>query len=72
MKLVIQYVNDSTGKTKSVQLPLSEWKKLMNRLQKYEQSLKLKNDLTEAFKEVEVIKKSRTKKTTLKEFLNEL
>lgn len=72
MKLAIQYVNDSTGKTKSVQLPLSEWKKLMNRLQKYEQSLKLKNDLTEAFKEVEVIKKSRTKKTTLKEFLNEL
>ena len=62
MKLAVQYVNDSTGKTKSVQLPLSEWKKLMNRLQKYEQSLKLKSDLIEAFKEVEALKKSKAEK----------
>jgi hypothetical protein len=72
MKLEIQYVNDSAGKTKSVQLPLTEWKKLMNRLQKYEQSLKLKNDLTEAFKEIETMKKFKTKKPKLKDFLNEL
>lgn len=72
MKLAIQYVNDSSGRTKSVQLPLSEWEKLMNRLKKYEQTLKLKTDLKEAFREVTTLKKSKAKKPTLKEFLNEL
>lgn len=72
MKLAVQYVNDSNGKLQAVQIPLSEWEKLITRLKKYEQSLKLKSDLEEAFSEVAEMKKSKGKKQNLKDFLNEL
>ena len=52
MKIALQYVSDSNGKTKSVQIPFTDWEKLMNRFKKYEQSLKVKTDLREAFEEV--------------------
>ena len=72
MKIAIQYVSDSKGKTQSVQLPLTDWDKLMTRLKKYEQTLKIKTDLKEAFEEVAQLRKSKQKKQTLKDFLNEL
>ena len=72
MKIALQYVNDSNGKTQAVQVPLSEWEKLLGKLKKYEQALKLKSDLAEAFAQVDVLKKSKERKQTLKEFLNEL
>ncbi len=72
MKIQLQYVSDSTGKTKSVQIPLTDWEKLMNRLKKYEQTLKIKTDLKEAFEEVAQLRKSKAKKQTLNDFLNEL
>lgn len=72
MKIAVQYVSDSAGRKKSVQVPLSEWEKLMTKLKKYEQTLKLKTDLREAFQEVSHLKKSKSKKVALKEFLNEL
>ena len=72
MKLAIQYLSDSTGKPNAVQLPIGDWQKLLERLKKYEQSLKMKEDLIEAFKEVESLKKSKQRSQTLTEFLNEL
>jgi hypothetical protein len=72
MKLAIQYLNDNTGKIKAVQLPFPEWKKVMSKLHKYEQMLKMKSDLNEAFEEVNTLRKSKTKKQTLTDFLNEL
>jgi hypothetical protein len=72
MKIAIQYVSDSKGKTQSVQLPVTDWEKLMNRLKKYEQTLKIKTDLKEAFEEVAQLRKSKGKKQTLNDFLNEL
>jgi hypothetical protein len=39
MKIALQYVSDNTGKTKSVQVSFADWKKLMTRLKKYEQTL---------------------------------
>ena len=72
MKIALQYVNDSNGKTQSVQLPVSEWEKLLAKLNKYEEALKLKSDLKEAFGQVAQLRKSKTKKDTLKDFLNEL
>jgi hypothetical protein len=72
MKIAVQYVSDSTGKTKSVQVPLTDWENLMNRLKKYEQTLKIKTDLKEAFEEVAQLRKSKAKKQQLKEFLNAL
>lgn len=72
MKIALQYLNDVNGITKAVQLPLTEWEKLLNKLKKYEQALKLKSDLQEAFEDVANMKKSKGKKQTLNEFLNEL
>jgi hypothetical protein len=65
-------LNDSNGKTQAVQLPLSDWEKVLDKMKTYEQSLKLKSDLKEAFAQVTKMKKSKQKKQTLIEFLEEL
>lgn len=72
MKIALQYVSDSDGKTQAVQLPLTDWERLMTKLKKYEQTLKIKSDLKEAFDQVAELRKSKVKKQTLKDFLNEL
>ncbi len=72
MKLALQYVNDVNGKTKAVQLTLTDWEKVLAKLKKYEQTLKIKSDLTEAFQEVALLKKSKEKQQLLTDFLNEL
>ena len=72
MKIAIQYLNDSNGKTQAVQLPLSDWEKVLDKMKTYEQSLKLKSDLKVAFAQVAKLKKSKQKKQSLNEFLNEL
>lgn len=70
MKVTLQYLNDIHGKIHAVQLPLSEWEKLMAKLKRYEQALKLKSDLEEAFQQVAVLKKKRGHKQTLNEFIS--
>ena len=72
MKIELQYVNDSQGRIQSVQLPLTDWEKILAKLNKYEQTLKIKTDLKEAFEEVAQLRKSKTKKQSLKDFLDEL
>ena len=72
MKMALQYLNDVAGNTQAVQIPITDWKKLLNKLQKYEQALKLQSDLQEAMDEVKQLKKSKAQKQTLNEFLNEL
>jgi hypothetical protein len=72
MKIALQYLNDSKGRPQAVQLPLVEWEKLLSRLRKYEQALKLKSSLTEAFSEVKQLRNSKGKKKTLSQFLNAL
>lgn len=72
MKIALQYVNDKNGETQAVQLPLSDWEKVLNKLRKYEQALKLRSDLKEAFEEVAFLKNQKGQKQTLNEFLNEL
>lgn len=57
MKLSVQFVSDSKGNTKAVQLPLTDWNKLVDKLKKYEEVLKIKSDLTAAFNEVELMRK---------------
>jgi hypothetical protein len=70
MKIPVQYVNDEDGNIKAIQVPIAEWKKVLTRLKKYEQALRLKSDLTEAFAQVGQIRKTKGSKETLKEFLN--
>ncbi|MGN6342885.1 MAG: hypothetical protein ACTHMD_17325 [Flavisolibacter sp.] len=72
MKIPLQYVNDMNGETQAVQLRLSDWEKVLGKLKKYEQALKLRSDLKEAFKEVGSLRKQKKHKQTLNEFLNEL
>ena len=72
MKIALQYVNDSEGKTQSVQLPLTDWEKVLAKLNKYEQAFKIKTDLKAAFEQVAQLRKSKAKKQSLKDFLNEL
>jgi hypothetical protein len=72
MKIAIQYLIDSSVKPSAVQLPFTDWQKILDKLKKYEQTLKVKADLKEAFEEVAVLKKSKERKQTLSEFINEL
>ena len=72
MKLAVQYLNDLNGNVQAVQLPLIEWRKILFRIKKFEQTLKIKSDLTEAFSEIEKMRKGKIKKQTLSDFLNEL
>jgi small nuclear ribonucleoprotein (snRNP)-like protein len=72
MKIPLQYVNDNRGKTRAVQISLTEWEKVLGKLKKYEQALKLRSDLQIAFRQVAALKKTRRPKQTLKEFVNEL
>ena len=71
MKIGLQYVNDANGNTQAVQLSLAEWKKVLNKLKKYEQALKLKSGLKEAFEQISILKNTKGHKQTLNEFLNE-
>jgi hypothetical protein len=72
MKTAVQYLNDYQGNTHAVQLPITQWTRLMNRLNKYEQMLKLKSDLTTSFEEVKKIRQGKIKKQSLQDFLNEI
>ena len=72
MKIALHYVNDVNGNTQAVQVPINEWEKVLNKLKKYEQALKLRSDLGEAFEQVAALKNQQGPKQTLKEFLNEL
>lgn len=72
MKIALQYVNDMNGNTQAVQMPLSEWEKVLGKLKKYEQALKLKSDIKEAYEQIVVLKQAKGHKQTLNEFLNEL
>jgi hypothetical protein len=72
MKIALQYLSDSNGETTAVQISLLEWKRIIAKIKKLEQSLKIKSDLKEAFEQVDSLRKSKEKKQTLNEFLNEL
>jgi hypothetical protein len=72
MKVALQYLSDMDGNTQAVQLPLAEWEKVLNKLKKYEQALKLKSDLKEAFEQVALLKNPSGHKQTLNEFLSEI
>jgi len=72
MKIALQYVSDSKGVTTAVQLSLTEWEKIVSKINKLEQSLKIKSDLKEAFDQVDMLRKDGIRKQTLKDFLSDL
>ena len=72
MKTAVRFLNDRKGKAQTVQVSISHWTRIMNKLNKYEQMLKVKSDLTQAFKEVKRMSQGKIKKQSLQDFLNEL
>jgi len=72
MNIAVQYVTDSAGKPQAVQLSLTDWEALMDKLKGYEQTLSLKSDLEEAFAHVEQMRSGKAPKTSLTAFLDEL
>ena len=72
MKIALQYLNDMNKETQAAQLLLSDWEKVLNKLRKYEQALKLRSHLKDAFEEVASLRKQKAHKPTLNDFLNEL
>ena len=68
----IQYLTDMQGQKQGVQMSLTEWEKVMAQLRYYEQFLRLKTDLKEAFEDVKAMQGGKIKKQTLSNFLNEV
>ena len=68
----IQYLTDTQGQKQGVQMSLTEWEKVMAQLRYYEQFLRLKTDLKEAFDDVKAMQGGKIKKQTLSDFLNEV
>ncbi len=72
MKTAVQYLSDNEGKTKAIQVPITQWTRIVNKLNKYEQMLKIKSDLAQALNEVKKMRRGQIKKQSLQDFLNEL
>ncbi len=72
MKIALQYLSDAKGNPQAVQLPITDWEKVLMKLKKYEEALKFKSDLKEAFEQVDALKDAKSTRQTLKDFLNEL
>ena len=53
-------------------MPIAEWQKVVAKLRKYESAMKIKTDLTQAFAEMNTLRKSKSKKETLSGFLDGL
>jgi hypothetical protein len=68
----IQYLTDLEGHKKGVQMSLKEWERILSQLRNYEQILRLKTDLKEAFQDVKAMQEGQLKKQTLRDFLDEL
>ena len=56
----------------AVQVPIEDWKKLEQKLKKYEEAFRVKEDLRAALEEVRQIRTGKISKQSLSDFLNEL
>lgn len=72
MQNEILYLNDISGAVTAVQIPIAKWENLQNEMERYRQLFNLKNDLSDAFKQVELLSSGKLKKQSMKEFLSEL
>lgn len=72
MKIALQYVSDLNGKPQAVQMPVSEWEKVLLQIRRSEQVLQLRSDLKVALKQAQALRRSKAKKQSLTDFLNEL
>ncbi len=71
MKVPVNYVNDADGNVQAVQVPLEDWKELLEKVRHYEQLLKLRSTLSSALSQVARMRTGKLKKRTLKDVLRE-
>lgn len=67
----LQQIVDVSGR-KMVQIPLEDWTAFQEKLTKYEQLFKFKNNLQIAFGEVKKMQEGKLPKKSLKDALNEI
>jgi hypothetical protein len=72
MKVPLRYLNDAEGNLEAVQVPVDEWNKIVRKATRYERIMKIRSALTEALREVDLIRQGKLKKQSLTEFLREL
>ena len=72
MTLHVEYITDAKGRQKSVVVPQKEWNSLISDYEKMKKKLQVFSGIQQAMKEVELIKKGKIKKQTLRELLDEL
>jgi hypothetical protein len=72
MKVPLRYLNDAEGNLEAVQVPVDEWNKIVSKATRYERIMKIRSALTEALREVDLIRQGKLKKQSLTEFLREL
>lgn len=72
MKVPLRYLNDAEGNLEAVQVPVDEWNKIVGKATRYERIMKIRSALTEALREVDLIREGKLKKQSLTEFLREL
>jgi hypothetical protein len=65
----LQYVKDKNGIVSAVQIPFSDWEKVVASLREYEQMLQVKSDLNTAFTQVRQIREGKRPKKSLAEAL---
>ena len=71
----VQYITDTKGHKKAIQLPIEDWEQIQNDLKELE-TLRDKKafmyDLKESIEEVRFAKEGKIKLQSAKDFLNEL
>jgi hypothetical protein len=68
----LQYVTDSSGAERAVQIPISSWKKHIEEFERMKKKLQFLNELKHSMKEVRLMEKGKLPKQTLDSFLREL
>ncbi|MCI1753854.1 MAG: hypothetical protein LKM36_13625 [Flavobacteriales bacterium] len=71
MKVPVSYVNDADGNVQAVQVPVEDWKELLEKVRHYEQLLKLRSTLSTSLSQVARMRTGKLKKRTLKDVLRE-
>lgn len=70
-ELNIRYVTDDLGNKTDVQISYQAWIEIERKLAEYIEYQEFKSGLKEAFEEVKELKQNKSKRISLKEFLNE-
>ena len=71
-KMKLHYLMDDLGRRTAVQISIQDWLAYQQEHVRLQQRTKLKKELTNAFKEIDDVRKGRRKALTMADVLNEL